>query len=294
MTFLKHNMSLWLKGLGVIVLLAFSSCRTITSFVHGLGSGPLVAKVGTHRLYASDLASYIPDGVSSEDSAKLAMQYINSWASAKMFADLAEKELTKSEKNVDRELEEYRQSLLKYRYEQKYINQRLDTAVTWAQIEKYYEDHKDIFRLQVPVAKAVFMSISAESPNLEIIKKKMKSDDPKVRIEADSIAFTSAYRYTDFNDSWVDLVRLSKEFATDYATVLSNVRNGFVEIPDDNGVLNVAYISQMINAGKTGPVEFYSERIKDIILSTRKQALLNGLERDLLDNSRSNNGFVIY
>ena len=65
----------------MIVLLAMTSCETVTSFVRELRYGQVVAKVGSHRLYASELASYIPDSASPEDSTRLALQYINTWAS---------------------------------------------------------------------------------------------------------------------------------------------------------------------------------------------------------------------
>ena len=280
--------------IAVIVLLAMTSCETVTSFVRELRYGQVVAKVGSHRLYASELASYIPDSASPEDSTRLALQYINTWASDQLFTDVAEMELSKSEKNVDSELEDYRHSLLKYRYEQKYVNQRLDTAVTKAQIEKYYDDHAENFKLSLPIAKAVYMNISADSPNLEIIKKKMRSDKPEARIEADSIAFSSAFRYTDFGDRWVDLVKLSREVGTDYGTLLSQVRDGYAELPDGNGNLNIVYFFSLMRAGQTGPVEYFEEQIRDIILSTRKQALLSRLERDLIENARNQENFVIY
>ena len=280
--------------IAVIVLLAMTSCETVTSFVRELRYGQVVAKVGSHRLYASELASYIPDSASPEDSTRLALQYINTWASDQLFTDVAARELSKSEKNVDSELEDYRHSLLKYRYEQKYVNQRLDTAVTKAQIEKYYDDHAENFKLSLPIAKAVYMNISADSPNLEIIKKKMRSDKPEARIEADSIAFSSAFRYTDFGDRWVDLVKLSREVGTDYGTLLSQVRDGYAELPDGNGNLNIVYFFSLMRAGQTGPVEYFEEQIRDIILSTRKQALLSRLERDLIENARNQENFVIY
>ena len=280
--------------IAVIVLLAMTSCETVTSFVRELRYGQVVAKVGSHRLYASELASYIPDSASPEDSTRLALQYINTWASDQLFTDVAERELSKSEKNVDSELEDYRHSLLKYRYEQKYVNQRLDTAVTKAQIEKYYDDHAENFKLSLPIAKAVYMNISADSPNLEIIKKKMRSDKPEARIEADSIAFSSAFRYTDFGDRWVDLVKLSREVGTDYGTLLSQGRDGYAELPDGNGNLNIVYFFSLMRAGQTGPVEYFEEQIRDIILSTRKQALLSRLERDLIENARNQENFVIY
>lgn len=285
------NIALWLC---VIVLPAFHSCKTITSFVRGIGSGPVVAKVGIHKLYASELSAYIPDSASPEDSTRLALQYINTWASDRLFSDIADKELSKTEKNVEKELDDYRRSLLKYRYEQKYINQRLDTAVTSLEIDKYYDEHKANFKLQFPIAKAVYMCISEESPNLEIIKKKMKSEKPEVRLEADSLANSSAFRYTDFGNGWVDLVKLSREFGTDYGTMLSQMKDGIVSIPDGNGNLNMAFISSLMRAGETGPVEYFEERIKDIILSSRKQALLTGLEQDLLENARNQENFVIY
>lgn len=284
----KHILALCLI---VIVLPTIFSCKTITSFVH---DGKVVAKVGSHKLYDTELNAYIPDSASPEDSVKLALQYINSWATDMMFNDLADKELSKSEKNVDKELEAYRQSLLKFRYEQKFINQRLDTAVTESQIENYYESHIENFKLQLPIAKAQFLYISSDSPNLGIIMKKMTSSKPEDRIEADSMAVSSALRYTSFGGKWIDLVNLSREFGVDYGTVLSSMKDGVVEIPDGNGNVNIAYISSMMKAGTTGPVEYYREMIKDIILSTRKQALLSSLERDLLENARSQENFVVY
>ena len=129
-------------SLCVIVLPLIDSCKTITSFVH---DGKVVARVGSHKLYESELSAYIPDSASPDDSTRLALQYINTWATDVVFNDVAEKELSKSEKDVAKELEDYRRSLIKYRYEQKYINQRLDTAITSAQIEKYYDEHLDGF-----------------------------------------------------------------------------------------------------------------------------------------------------
>lgn len=278
----------------VSVLAGAVSCKTVTSFVQGLGAGPVVARVGSSKLYASELQEYIPDAVSEEDSVRLAMQYINTWASDLIFNDVAQNELTKAEKNVDKELEDYRHSLLKYRYEQKYVNQRLDTAVSFSQIEKYYEDHIANFTLSLPIVKARFLNISEDSPNLEIIRKKMTSKKETDVIEADSIARVSAFRYTDFGDRWIDMVSLSREFGTDYGTVVSQIRDNEIWIPDGGGNLNIAFISSYVRAGETGPVEYFSERIRDIILSTRKQALLSGLERDLIENARDRDFFVVY
>ena len=114
-----------MKIVAVFVLLPvmfLSSCRMISSFVQ---DNEVVAKVGKHKLYASELSRFIPDGISAVDSTKLALSYINTWTTDLIFMDTAEKELSKQARDVSDELEDYKRSLLKYRYEQQYVNQLL-------------------------------------------------------------------------------------------------------------------------------------------------------------------------
>jgi hypothetical protein len=110
--------------------------RVSDSAAELLGDG-VVARVGEHKLLRSELSAYIPAGVSPEDSLALAQQYINAWAEELLFLDIAESQLPKEELDVSRELEEYRRSLLKYRYEEQYINERLDTVISDDEVRKY-------------------------------------------------------------------------------------------------------------------------------------------------------------
>ncbi|MCI1639908.1 MAG: hypothetical protein LKI42_01370 [Bacteroidales bacterium] len=267
------------------------SCKAISSF---LKDDDAVAKVGSHKLYRSQLAAYIPDGVSSEDSTRLSLQYINSWASDQVFMEMAQQQLSKNEKDVSKELEAYKASLLKYRYEQRYINERLDTTVTDEEIETYYNKHSDKFKLEVPIVKARFLSIMDDSPNLEIIKRKMGSVKVNDLVEADSLAFSSALKYSDYSDKWIDVITLAREFGTDYVTMLSKMSNSYIDIPDNHGNEDIAYISRMMRAGEIAPLEYCTDRIRDIIISTRKHALISTLERELLNNAREKENFVIY
>lgn len=57
--------------------------------------------------------------------------------------------------------------------------------------------------------------------------------------------------------------------------------------------MNIAYIIEMMQPGQKAPIEFCSNKIKDIILSTRKHKLVGDLERDLLNNAKEKGNFVI-
>ena len=116
-----------------VVLPILSSCRAISSF---LTNDEIVAQVGMEKLYRSDIDEVVPKGLSPEDSVRLASRYINSWASEHVYLKVAQEQLSKSEMDVSKELEDYRRSLLKYRYEQLYVNERLDTTVTQDDIEE--------------------------------------------------------------------------------------------------------------------------------------------------------------
>ena len=275
----------------LIVLLAVVSCRTFSSILH---DGEVVAKVGRHRLYRSDLDKLLPVISSSEDSMALASQYIKTWAVDIVFLDVAESYLSKSDKDVTEELEDYRRSLLKYRYEQKYVNERLDTAVSENELQAYYESHKDHFVLDVPIAKVRYMRISADSPNLNLIKKKMSSEDVNELVEADSLAYFSADIYTDYGGRWIDMVTLARKFGTDYGSLLAKAVNSGIEMEGEEGKVNFAYIADFISAGNVSPLEFCRGQIRDIIISTRKQNLIVALERDLLDDALAKGKFEIF
>ena len=275
----------------MIVLPAISSCKAITSFFSG---DEIVAVAASEKLYRSDLERVLPKGISAEDSTRLAMQYIATWVSDIVYVSIAEEQLSKAEKDVTKELEDYRKSLLKYRYEQLYVNERLDTAVTDSQVQDYFDSHQDKFLLQRPVLKARFLAIFYDSPAKEQIRKRMSSDDVNVLVEADSLAFSAAHRYIGWNDEWVDVTVLAKEFGMDYREVLAKRKGDWVEMEGEDGISRIAYISDMVKEGELAPVEYAAQSIRDIIISTRKQKLITTLEQDLLKDARDNGKFVIY
>ena len=156
----------------LVIIAGISSCEMVSNLIH---DDEVVARIGKNKLYRSQLEEFIPKSIPAEDSVNLARQYINSWAMEQLYIDVAGTRLSKSEMDVSKELEDYRKSLLKFRYEQRYLSDRLDTCVTHSEIEEYYNGHQDLFILEAPVVKARFMDIMKEAPNVEAIKKKMSS-----------------------------------------------------------------------------------------------------------------------
>ena len=108
------------------------------------------------------------------------------------------------------------------------------------------------------------------------------------------LAGQEALKYVDYSASWVDIIYLAKEFDMDYDELLSKLSKDYIKIERrDRGDVKIAYICDIRRSG-VAPLEFCRDRIRDILLSARKHALLGGLERDLLLDAKRRNEYVIY
>ena len=279
----------------ILVVLAIAAatcaCSMVSSIIH---DDDVVASIGDAKLYRAQLEAYIPAGVSAEDSTNLAKRFIDTWATEILFKKMADTQLTKEELDVTQELEDYRKSLLRFRYEQKYINTRLDTLVTEEQIQSYYDAHKPDFVLERPILKVRYVDIMKESQDKARILKLMASDDPDDVAEVADLAFSSALKYFDNSSVWMDAALLAREFGADYGTLLSSLKNNYITLDlEDKGDVKVAYVCDIQRSG-TAPVEFCAERIRDILLSGRKHSLMSTLEQELLTDALEQGNLIIY
>ena len=267
------------------------SCHAISSLIH---DDQLVAQVGSNKLYKSELERFIPNMIPVEDSVRLAEQFINSWAMDQLYLDVAEAQLSRAELDVSGELENFRRSLLKYRYQQRYVNDRLDTLITDEQIRRYYASHEPEFELRRPVLKVRFVDVMKASPNKDAILRMMTSEDYDDVQRADTLAKSTALRYFDGADTWMDAGELAKFFGLDYTEMLACLKGDMIRYePEDRDDLMAAYVLDIRRTG-TAPLEYCASRIRDILMSARKHELMNSLERDLLKDALEKKKFVVY
>lgn len=278
----------------ILAAAALCSCKAITSITSLIHDDEVVARVGEDKLYLSELLRYIPDYASPEDSAALAGQFINSWAEDRIFMQVASQTLSPAEMDVSAELEDYRKSLIKYRYEQHYVNERLDTLITPEQVEAYFNGHKDEFVLERPILKVRFVDIMKNSSSKDVILKMMSSSQYSDIERADTLAHSTAIRYFDRSETWTDAAVLAREFGTDWVSMMDALKGDFIRMePEGRGDLMAAYVCDMVKSG-TAPIEFCEASIREIILSSRKHELLVNLERDLLKEALDSKQFVTY
>lgn len=246
-----------------------------------------MAQIGSVVLYKSDLNKVMPKGVSSSDSTLFAEQYINSWALKQLMLKKAEEQLPKNDKDVSKLLDEYRTQLLIFRYETKYVEERLDTLVTDQEKRAFYLKSPEFFITDNGVMRGHFIKIHNSSPNLQKIKALSKQNDEESIEKLEELAYNSAYKYDNYGNNWIDLSIVARDMDMDVSDLIEKIERKILIEQIDSTYSNFLQVIEYVSPGSVAPYEYNKEKIGDIILSQRKQELISILHKDIFNDAVS-------
>lgn len=281
-----------MKYSGLLPILFFAAMLSSCTLVDRFAGREAIAKVGNKTLYRSETDKIIPKGISPQDSVALVRQYINSWAVKQLKVLKAEQELPKQERDVEKQLEDYRTQLLAFRYENMYITQRLDTLVSENLMMEYYEEHKETFTATEGIMKGRMLKLSNNSPNLKVISRQLLKKESVSETGDDDMeefARSSAYAYNNYNNNWVGLNVVAKETGADIDKLTAALTKGAIYNQKDSLYTTMVQSLEFVAPGEVAPFEFYKDKIKEIIISKRKQDLEASLQRDILNDALNSN-----
>ena len=276
-----------MKKSGVHILFLVSFLTACNLFADK--SAP-VAKVGNRVLTMHDLKKDAPDFTDIADSILWADDYITKWIQRELFLMKAEENLAAEMKDVSRELEEYRNSLIVYRYKNELMKQKMDTTVKEANIQQYFEENRNNFILNRNIVKAIYIQIPVVVSSPENIKDLCSADDPEKLAKLNEYCLRYATTYDRFNDQWVaaDLVLKNTPMQIDDQQSFLK-RNRYVESSDMN-YYYIVCIREYRLAGQVSPNEYVYNDIRNLILSKQKMQFLKQIEKDVyregLDNKQ--------
>lgn len=269
----------------ILAIITLNSCK----FLEFRSRDNVVAQVGNQYLYEEDIRNLIPPGTSYNDSITMLRQYVNSWALKYLLLEKAQTDLSKTDRDVVNELEEYRNSLIAYRYEKQYLEVRLDTVVTEQEARDYYMNNSQNTLLSNSVVKGRVIKISSSSPNLERIRSLYKANSLEEIDELERLSYNSADRYNNFGNEWVDLISVARELPLDLYWCENELKTFDYIETKDSLYSYFAFFTEKIGPDRIPPFEFYLPRIKEAIIGKRKQNLIKELEKELIRDALKNN-----
>lgn len=255
--------------------------------------GEAVARVGSSKLYMKDVASVIPDNIGQEDSIMMAEDYIKKWIKQELLLQKAEENLSEAEKDVSKQMEEYRKSLILYRYKNALMNQRMDTTVTDAEITNYYDENSEKFMLNKNIVKAIFIKMPADFANPDVLKAMCNDTSTEGIIELRDYCLQYAKVFDIFTERWVDFQLVVKNIPQTIDNPEEFLQNNqMIEHTDDDYYYLVSIIDYKLK-NELAPLEFVKDNIKNLILNRRKIDFLKEVENNIYAEGIEKNKFEI-
>jgi hypothetical protein len=237
----------------------------------------------------------VAPGTPSEDSAKIVDAYVNNWIRKQLLIQEAARKIDINEAEVERKILDYRYSIIAYEYQNFYVNKNLDTAVSNAEIEKYYNDNVDNFILKQNIVQATFLKVPVNAPRTNKIKELIYSNRDKDEGELKSycLSFSAAYHISD--STWMVFDELVKN--SPLAEIPNKIQflktNPYYETSDNN-FLYFLKVDRYRISDNVSPLEFVRDDIRNIILNKRKVGLAKELEDQVYNEALDDDNFEIY
>ncbi len=256
--------------------------------------GVKIAKVNEAYLLEEQLLRDFPDELTGEDSINFRNQYIDNWVKEQVLLQTAENELPETKKDVDYQLQKYRNSLIIYEYEKQYINERLDTNVSFTEIEKFYKENQDEFFLRDFIVKTVYAKYTNNTPDLDKVGKwykyKLPEDAFKMKEHIDNYAVKFYYDTTN----WMYFSDVLKDIPLQDFNKSTFIKNKKEVMFEEGEFVYFLNILDYKLKDELSPLEFEKDRIKSIILNMRTNEIRKSLNEQLYQDALDSKQIVIY
>ncbi len=221
--------------------------------------------------------------------------FLQEWCDHEMY--LAELEDTDPEKAQLVELRSrfFSGDLARYYVEENRLKGKLDTTVTNAQIEAYYETHKQAFELSDYLVRALYLKI----PNGVNFKEEnihqtflLKNDKDLAEINSYAKLYAENYYFSDSN--WVLFNELAKDIPASKYNVDNIILNRSKTYFSDDEYTYFLNIIDFSLKDEAPPLEFLRNQIKEIIVMDRLQELKEKNETKMIQDIKDKHEITIH
>jgi len=245
-------------------------------------------------LYKTDIIDIVPAGTSAKDSISIVKNFITNWIQQKLLIHNAEENLSSKQKDFEKQLEDYKNSLMIFNYEKELVRQKLDTVVSDSAVKNYYNKNPNEFLLKENIVKVWYIKLSVNSSNTSTVKNLYKLGTIAAKNSLDEYCKKYAVNYYLDDSTWLFFNDLLKEIPIktydqeDYLKLHKNI-----ELEDSlySYYLNIKDFQMKESLS---PLSFEKENVKKIILNKRKLKLIKDMQDNVFKEALKNKDFEYY
>jgi len=253
----------------------------------------VLAKVAGETVYLADALEGMPGGLSEKDSISYVKEYLSGRINDILVYDMAVRNIPQT-KEIDKMVENYRRSLMIYEYQQRVLNEKLQSEVSEDELKAFYEQNAQRFTSDQHLIKGLFLKVPVSAPNIDKLRNWTRNPDAEAlqKVESYSVQYATIYNY--FMDQWTnldDILATASGFTGKESELLS--KNHTFESSDDD-FYYILYVDDSVEKGDTAPFEYIRPVVVNVMLNTRKTEFIRQFEQDLRKKASDEGRLTIY
>lgn len=237
---------------------------------------PVVVDACRHKLYASEVQSKIPAGLSTEDSASIANRIIEDWIYETLILEEANKVLSIKEKDFSKEMEEYRKMLLKQRYFEKITSDASQFQVSDEEVRAAINGGKGKLVNDKEIVKLNYVKLAKGNPLIPVLREILFDEERRLseKETIQSLCADSVEYFID-DDQWLfwDDVQLGIEIPFEAKPGTYELPHTYEKCIDEDYYLVVLLDYKAEQTGEES--KEYCESIRTMLIQQKKNEFIN-------------------
>lgn len=268
----------------VAVVISLFACRDLHSVAP---KSNVVAKVGDRVLTIEEINQSTPKNLAGDDSLSFVRMYVDHWLVKQLKVEEASKLFSSEEAEIEKLVEDYRQSLLMRRVDQYHIEQLMSEDFSDDEIARYYNSHKSNFILDETMVKGIIVKCNTKDKHNQLRDniERVGSSSSSIQILEDDCQ-KNGYTLFNHQTEWINF----SDFLSDLPTSKSQ---SYDYILDKVGVQDLVsgnnryyfMITSACRKGNIAPVEVVSDKIRLILITQRRAEIIKQHEQTILDDA---------
>jgi len=240
---------------------------------------PLLATVHHHELRTSKGIQYITPGSSPEDSLSQLRSYVEHWVREAVLLYEAERHFP-ADIDINDLVLDYRHSLIMSDYEKNLVDTQLDTVISNAELQAYYQKNKDQYQLERPIVRAHFVKLHNSTDSLLQFREWWDSSDSLDFEELIAFSNIHADVFMLEDSTWYKVEEIENLMPPGTWRSENMRAKTSLRFTDDQYEYYLR-ISESVLSTEIAPLSYIREQAVRFIMHKRKLDLLEKLKTDL-------------
>ena len=250
-----------------------------------------MAKAFDKTLKVSDIKNIIELSKNSPDSIEYIRNYLKDWAIDQiLYREAAD--YYKNDEQINRQVEEYRQTLILNKYKQVLIKDNSHSPAD-EDIIKFYAKNKGRFLLTEPMIKGAVIRISSNSPNIKRLHDNLKKTDQKSIDEIERLSLKQPFDYSFFLEKWTSLTTMSYLVPKQIIDNNNNLKPNTIYEYRDEAFVYLIKIVDILPKDAEMPLELAKTEIAFLLQENNDKTFIDNYLNNMLEKQQKKGNVVI-